>query len=122
MDKKSRETPNDGKANTHSLTLSFIVNLIIPSIIVSSLSRPNVIPPNHRRHPPAPSVLAASETYLEGTSGDVCPMEGLLALFGGFGRPELGVAEVLARKRVDVDQLAETTKRVLRAARKRCNA
>jgi len=54
-----------------------------------------------------------SVNNLEGTSGDVCPMEGLLALFGGFGRPELGVAEVLARKRVDVDQLAETTKRVL---------
>ena len=66
-----------------------------------------------------PITLAASETYLEGTSGDVCPMEGLLALFGGFGRPELGVAEVLTRKGVHVDQLAETTKRVLRAARKR---
>ena len=62
---------------------------------------------------------APSETYLEGTSGDVGPMEGLLALFGGLGRPKLGVAEVLAGKCVHVDQFAETTKSVLRKRRGR---
>ena len=45
-------------------------------------------------------------------------MEDLLALFGGGDGGELGVAEVLPRQRVDVDEVAEPTEGVLQDVRR----
>ena len=56
--------------------------------------------------------------YLEGASGDVRPVESLLALLGSLVGGVLGVAEVLAWQRVDVDQIAKTAKGVLQDVRR----
>lgn len=56
--------------------------------------------------------------YLEGASGDVRPVESLLALLGSLAGGVLGVAEVFARQRVNVDQLAKAAKGVLQDVRR----